>query len=214
MGQPEGGSPRAVTDTRSEFNDLLWVFLPITAAVFAIIALLLLVIVVRSRRTARDPGWRSAWLRAEVAYSAVLLALAVVLLAFTFRTESKVDEVNDEPGLELDVTAFQWQWAFGYPTGLTIAGTREQPAELVVPVDTVIRFHLTSRDVVHSFWVPYLRFKRDAFPDYVSEFSLVFPEEGRFDGRCAEFCGLRHADMDFDVVVLGQDEFEAWLEQT
>jgi cytochrome c oxidase subunit 2 len=202
-----------VTDTRSEFNDLLWVFLPITGVVFAIIALLVFFIVVRSRRRTSDPGWRSAWLRAEVAYAAVLLVLAIVLLAFTYRTESRVDDLSGDPGLELDVTGFQWQWAFGYPIGITIAGTREEPAPLVVPVDTEIRFRLTSRDVVHSFWIPYLRFKRDAFPDYVSEFDLVFPDEGRFTGRCAEFCGLRHADMEFDVIVLSKADFDAWLER-
>ena len=202
-----------MTDTRSEFNDLLWIFLPITGAVFAIITALVVVIVIRSRRRATDPGWRSAWLRAEVAYAAVLLVFAIVLLAFTFRTETRVDQVADNPGLQIEVTAFQWQWAFGYPTGITIAGTREEPAPLVVPVDTEIRFRLTSRDVVHSFWIPYLRFKRDAFPDYVNEFDLVFPDEGRFTGRCAEFCGLRHADMLIDVIVLSQADFAAWLER-
>ncbi len=199
-------------DTRSEFHDLLWIFAPITAAVFVIISLLVLGIVYRSRRRPDDPGWRSAWPRAEASYAVVLLGFAVVLLAFTYRTETRVDDLVSDPGLELDVTAFQWQWAFGYPTGVTFVGTREQPGQLVVPADTTVRFNLTSRDVVHSFWIPHLRFKRDAFPDYVGEFDLVFPEEGTYTGRCAEFCGLRHANMEFTVVVLSPEEFDAWLE--
>jgi cytochrome c oxidase subunit 2 len=200
-----------VTDTRSEFNDLLWVFLPITAAVFVIIALLVLGIVVRSRRRERDPGWRSAWPVAEAAYAAVLLVFVVVLVVFTFRAESRVDAVSDDPGLELEVVAFQWQWAFTYPNGVTVVGSRSELPDLVVPADTEVHFRLTSRDVVHSFWIPELRFKRDAFPNHVNEFTLVFPDEGEFVGRCAEFCGLRHSNMDFDVVVLDRPAFDAWL---
>jgi cytochrome c oxidase subunit II len=200
-------------DTREEFGDLLRVFLPITAVVFAVIALLVLGIVVLSRRRRQDPGWRSAWPKAEAAYALVLLAFVVVLLAFTFRTESRVDEVAPKPGLELDVTGFQWQWSFRYPGGFTVNGARDRPAQLVVPKDTTIRFRVTSRDVVHSFWIPHLRFKRDAFPGYVNEFDLVFPESGRFDGRCAEFCGLRHAYMTFEVIVLPPEQFAAWLKE-
>lgn len=200
-----------MTDTREEFTSLFWIFGAVTAAVFAIVVVLVAVTIVRSRRRTDDPGWRSGWPRAEALYAVGLLAIVVVLVAFTFRTEAKVDGLSDDPGLELDVTAFQWQWRFEYPGGFTTAGSREQPAQLVVPADTTVRFRLTARDVVHSFWIPYLRFKRDAFPDYISEFQLVFPDEGMYTGRCAEFCGLRHANMAFDVVVLPREEFDAWL---
>lgn len=200
-----------MTDTRDEFTSLLWIFGAVTAAVFAIVVVLVVVTIVRSRRRGGDPGWRSAWPRAEALYAVGLLAIVAVLVAFTFRTESKVDAVSSDPGLVVDVTGFQWQWRFEYPGGFATAGSREQPAQLVVPADTTVRFRLTARDVVHSFWIPYLRFKRDAFPDYVTQFQLVFPEVGTFGGRCAEFCGLRHADMAFDVVVLPPEEFDAWL---
>jgi len=200
-----------MTDTRDEFTSLLWIFGSVTAVVFAIILLVVAITVVRSRRRSEDPGWRSAWPRAEALYAVGLAVIVAALVAFTFKTESKVDGVSGEPGLELDVTAFQWQWRFLYPGGYTAVGSRERFAQLVVPADTIVHVRLTSRDVVHSFWIPYLRFKRDAFPDHTTEFQLVFPDEGTFTGRCAEFCGLRHANMDFDVVVLPRDEFDAWL---
>ena len=202
-----------MTDTRSEFSDLLWVFGPITAVVFAIVAILVAGIVVLSRRRERDPGWRSAWPIAEAAYASVLLILVVVLVVFTFRAEGRVDAISDDPGLEIAVTGFQWQWSFTYPNGVTIIGARDDPPDLVVPAKTTIKFSLTSRDVVHSFWVPHVRFKRDAFPDHVNEFNLIFPDVGRFAGRCAEFCGLRHSNMDFDVVVLDRGSFDAWMAQ-
>jgi cytochrome c oxidase subunit 2 len=200
-----------MTDTRSEFTDLLWIFGPITGVVFGVVLVLVLVTIVRSRRQDRDPGWRSAWPRAEVLYAIGLAAIVGVLVAFTFTTESDVDAVSDDPGLVVDVTGFQWQWRFVYPNGVTVVGSRAQPAELVVPGDTTVRFRLSARDVIHSFWIPSLRFKRDAFPEHTEEFDLVFPDEGQFPGRCAEFCGLRHADMVFDVVVLSREEFDTWL---
>lgn len=200
-----------MTDTRDEFTALLWIFGSVTAVVFVIILLVVAATVVRSRRQAADPGWRSAWPRAELLYAVGLAVIVAALVAFTFETESKVDGVSGDPGLELDVSAFQWQWRFEYPGGFVAVGSRERFAQLVVPADTTVHIRLTSRDVVHSFWIPYLRFKRDAFPDHTTEFQLVFPDAGTFTGRCAEFCGLRHANMDFDVLVLPRDEFDAWL---
>jgi cytochrome c oxidase subunit 2 len=200
-----------MTDTRDEFTSLLWIFGDVTAAVFVIIVLLVAVTAVRSRRRSEDPGWRTEWPRVEALYAIGLAVIVAALVAFTFRTESKVDDVSGEAGLELDVTAFQWQWRFEYPGGFVSVGSRDEFAELVVPEDTTVRFRLIARDVVHSFWIPYLRFKRDAFPDHTTEFQLVFPDAGTYTGRCAEFCGLRHANMDFDVVVLPPEEFDAWL---
>lgn len=200
-----------MTNTRAEFGDLLWLYGGITAAVFAIIVLLIAYTVVRSRRRATDPGFRSAWPRAEALYAVVLAGFVALLLAFTFSTETQVDRVAGDPGLEVRVTAFQWQWRFDYPNGVSVVGSREQPAQLVVPADTTIRFTLVSRDVIHAFWIPELRFKRDAFPRRATEFDLVFPDEGSYTGKCAEYCGLRHANMLMDVLVLSPREFEAWL---
>jgi cytochrome c oxidase subunit 2 len=84
-----------------------------------------------------------------------------------------------------------------------------RPATLVVPSGQTVQFRMRSLDVIHSFFVPKLRFKRDAFPERTTEFDLVFHEPG-FTGRCAEFCGLHHADMRFNVEVLPPDEFARW----
>jgi cytochrome c oxidase subunit 2 len=205
------GAAGTLTNTRTEFDNLLWIYGGVTGAVFVIIVALIAYTVVRSRRRASDPGFRTGWPRAEAFYAVVLAAVVAVLVAFTFRTENRVDKVAANPGLELDVTAFQWQWAFTYPNGVTTVGTREEPAELVVPADTTVRFTMISRDVIHSFWIPELRFKRDAFPLKATEFDLVFPDEGTFQGHCAEYCGLRHANMLFQVTVLSPEEFDAWL---
>lgn len=201
-----------MTDTRAEFESLFWNLLaPITIAVFAAIVLLLAYSVVRGRRRlVREE--RSAAPRLELAYAALLAVAVLVILGFSFGAEWRVDRVAEEPGLRVDVTAFQWQWRFAYAgTDVSLVGSADRRARLVVPTGTTIRFTLLARDVVHSFWIPELRFKRDAFPKRETEFDLVFREPGSFVGRCAEFCGLRHADMTFDVVAVTPGEFRAWL---
>jgi cytochrome c oxidase subunit 2 len=72
----------------------------------------------------------------------------------------------------------------------------------VLPAGKTVEVRLRSRDVLHSFWVPDLRFKRDAYPDQASRFDVVVPL-GRHEGACALFCGLHHSEMRFDVRGVG-----------
>ena len=83
-------------------------------------------------------------------------------------------------------------------------------AVLHVPAGRRVRFRLTTRDVVHAFWVPAERFKRDAWPDRPQTFDLTFAPGGAWGGHCAQFCGLKHADMVFTVDAMRGAEFRAW----
>jgi cytochrome c oxidase subunit 2 len=203
---------------RDEFQDLFAVYAPIAAAVFAAVLLAYLTIVVRFRRrgsgegtTPPQPSDRWRW---EVAYAVVLACIAAVLVTFTLRAADRVDELSADPGLTVDVTAFKWQWAFSYrDEGVEIVGDEGETPTLAVPTDTTVRFTLRSNDVIHAFWVPYARFKRDAFPDRTTAFDLRFDEPGRHEGTCAEFCGLDHTIMRFEVEALAPDEFRRWLAQ-
>lgn len=86
------------------------------------------------------------------------------------------------------------------------------PNQLVIPADQQIDLTLTSRDVVHSFWIPRLNGKRDTVPGRLTYWSLDADEPGEYNGWCTEFCGLSHARMRMSVVVLPEDEFEQWIE--
>ena len=78
---------------------------------------------------------------------------------------------------------------------------------------SVVRFHLTTRDVVHSFWVPSFLSKRDTIQGVDNQMDVVVEQEGRWRGRCAEFCGLDHWKMLFDVRAVPDDEFAEWFEE-
>jgi cytochrome c oxidase subunit 2 len=205
-----------VTDTRDEFGDLLGLYDPVLITIAAIIFAVVLFALVRYRaREGRSTSKRREATVRESVYAITLAVIAAVLVAFTFRVNDRVVRLSDDPGLRLSVTAFKWQWRFEYPgRGVRpVIGTQGKPAHIVVPADTTIQFTLTSRDVIHSLWIPEVRFKRDGFPKRKTQFDLVFADEGRFTGRCAEFCGLRHADMLLFVDVRSPAAFRSWLAQ-
>jgi cytochrome c oxidase subunit 2 len=199
-----------VTDTRHEFGGLFSLYLWVTGAAVVAVFALTLYAVVRYRRRDGEPSRRNEAKLAESLYAGGLAIVAFALVAATFRTENRVDPVRPSPGLRVAITAFEWQWRFEYPDGRSVLGTRDQLPTLVVPVNTLIRFTARSDDVIHSFWIPDLRFKRDAFPNRTTTFDLVFDRVGTLVGHCAEFCGLRHANMDFVVRVVSADAFRTW----
>jgi cytochrome c oxidase subunit 2 len=111
--------------------------------------------------------------------------------------------------LEVQVIAQQWQFTFRYPT---YGGIETQ--RLVIPADRYVEFHVTSLDVIHSFWAVELGVKADAVPG-ADNIVFVRPERtGPFQIRCAELCGLWHGQMyQVEATVAARAEFEAWIER-
>ena len=197
-----------MVDTKGEYGDLAGLYLPIAIAVFALVALALVAFLVLFR--ARRPGPPSAQHEhnaVELAYVAVLAAIAVVLLVRTFGVESRVDASAGAGALRVAVVGAKWDWRFAYP-GLGVRSTR---GELVVPAGRTIAFSGRSLDVIHDFWVPGVRFQHQVFPDHVERWKLVFPRPGRYQGVCAWFCGLFHQDMRFTVRALAGAAFDSWV---
>ena len=151
----------------------------------------------------------------EIAYTVIPLLIVVVLFAVTFTSVNAIEEVDDDADLTIEVIGFQWQWRFNYPDGVSVVGTDAERPELVLPVGAKVQFDVTSIDVVHSFWIPGFRYKRDMFPGQIETFQVDItgdPGEYPSSGICAEFCGLDHTSMRFDVRILDADEFAEWLE--
>ncbi len=83
--------------------------------------------------------------------------------------------------------------------------------ELVIPSDTRVLLHITSRDVIHSFWIPRLNGKRDAVPGRDQTLRMEADQPGIYDGQCTEFCGLSHARMRMAAVSLHVTDFATWV---
>lgn len=113
---------------------------------------------------------------------------------------------SGEAPMRVNVLARQWAWELEYPeSGVQLVN------ELRMPVGLPVDFHVTSDDVIHSFWVPRLGGKIDAIPGRTNVVRLQADLAGTFRGQCAEFCGLHHAHMVMTVIAMPADAFDAWL---
>ncbi|MGZ4108430.1 MAG: cytochrome c oxidase subunit II [Actinomycetota bacterium] len=194
----------------------LWrLFVGASIVVGGIVIGLILFSIVRYR--GNKPGQPAAFnkhIPLEIAYTAIPVLIVAGLFYATFGVEQKVDSLSAKPALTVSVTGFDWSWRFAYVgTDVAITGLPDRPPTLVLPEGRVVRFYLHSADVIHSFYVPDLLFKRDVIPGRTNVFQIVPDRLGTFHGQCAEFCGLDHAEMTFSVRVVTGSEFDAWLAQ-
>jgi cytochrome c oxidase subunit 2 len=136
----------------------------------------------------------------------LLLVLAVPTVMSTF---SQAENVSEEEGtVNVKVIANQFWWEFQYPDEGIVTSQ-----ELYIPKGQWVQFELTSKDVLHSFWVPALGGKQDTNPGLINPLKLRADEVGIYEGRCAELCGQAHALMNFRVVAVEPEEYEQWVAQ-
>lgn len=219
FGWPEGVTPQA------DRMRMLWTGSVIASLIVGAIvwALMLWPVVFHRKRSDQLPRQFQYHHVLEFFYTAIPTVIVVVLFYFTATTENYVLDEDTEPDLTVNVLAFQWNWEFSYPEHqapdgrpISTLGTSTEIPLLVVPSGRTVRYHVESRDVIHSFFVPEMHFKRDVFPhpdknnqDPTFQNTIVRP--GSFVGRCAELCGTYHSGMNFEVRALPGDLFDEYL---
>ena len=157
-------------------------------------------------------GIWTLYLGIGIGVATLILAIVALLVFRTFHTEAKEDDSARAGAVKIDVDAFQWGWKFTYPgQGVRVVGDSNHEPNFAVPAGRPISFALTSSDVIHAFWIPGQRFKKDAIPGRINHFDMEFGAHGREQGLCSEFCGLRHSKMRFGVWVLSNESYERWL---
>ena len=181
---------------------------------FAVIVLATVSAVIRYRR--RRPQQAARWHEhnpLEGTFAVILGLTVAFLLYLTFTAEHRVDTVanRERPSVTIDVIGSRWEWTFSYPRyGITVRSGTVGRQSLVVPTDAAVRFNLRTIDVIHAFWIPHLEFKHDLIPGSTQVITLTFMQAGLFQGEWAEFCGLRHSEMLFNVRAVGLPAFRAW----
>ena len=158
----------------------------------------------------------------EILYTVVPVFMIAVLFYYTARDEAALLDTSKHPDVVVNVVGKQWSWDFNYVNEETYeAGTQaeltgkpgveETSRRSTCPVNKRTEFVLTSRDVIHSFWVPAFLQKLDMIPGRVNKFQVVPTETGDFKGKCAELCGAYHSQMLFNVKVVDQATYDAHI---
>jgi cytochrome c oxidase subunit 2 len=200
-----------MADTLHAYGHVRGIYFPIAIGVFAFIVVALAVLLLAGARR-RTPGRKSEATRFEAVYAAGLAGVVAFLLAVTFHAETPLDTVAANPVVRIHVTAAQWSWRFEYPGGKSVlAVSTLRPPVAEVPVGQELEFWGSSRDVIHGFYVPRLRFQRQFLPGYVTRFDLRFDSPGPYGGACSVFCGERHSEMHFELRAVSQAEYQSWL---
>lgn len=194
--------------------ELGWGLLVISLLVVIIIAVLLVAAIQRGAQTIdmselavrRDAGGMQ-WIYIGVAISSVVLAASVIWTLLTLRAVAQ--PANLKAPLTIGVDAHQWWWQADYHPGGP-DGNFTTANEIHIPVGVPVRLELRSADVIHSFWVPKLAGKTDVIPGRVNSMWIEANEPGVFRGQCAEYCGVQHAKMAFQVVAEPLASFKNW----
>ncbi len=193
--------------TISDRVDTLFIFLCGTSIFFAaLISVLVIVFAARYRRSRKGAlaTHIEGSLPLEIFWSAVPLGIA--MLMFAWGAKLYFDTARPPAGaLEITVTAKQWMWKLQHPEG------PREINELHVPVGQPVRLSMISEDVIHSFYVPAFRIKRDVLPGRTSTAWFEATRTGSYHLFCAEYCGTKHSSMIGKVHVLEPEDYERWL---
>ena len=205
-------------DPRKIFGETFGTEWIIAACVFGLIVLTVLYAMVRShfrKRSGKPASQRSKNTPLELTYAAVVAGIVGFVVFTSFRATAEEAKRSPHPAATVNIKGFQWCWQFSYPghdrseTGSCI-GRANRPT-MVVPAGVPVKLNITGADVIHSWFVPELRYKLDAFPNHVNSTTIVFKHPGTFLGHCAEFCGPNHYSMLFYVKVVPLKQYQQWL---
>lgn len=157
-------------------------------------------------RPGRDPEPSPAHNTAlEITWSVIPALLLVMMFWYGFKGYMAM-YVPPADAYQVNVEGQKWSWSFQYPNGYI-------DNELHLPAGREVTLVLTSKDVIHSLFIPAFRIKRDAVPGRYNKVSFRPTRPGEYTAFCAEYCGTSHSDMLARVIVQPQEEFDAWLEK-
>ena len=221
-----GYLPEGITEQSTHVENL-WIWSWVAAlAVGVLVWGLTLWCMVAYRRRKDDDGSLPVQLQynvpLEILYTVVPMLMVGALFYYNQQAQHELTDVSQEPDTTINVVGKQWSWDFNYVDDNVHEAGHMAPLDgkegheknlptLYLPVDERVEFQLTSRDVIHSFWVPAFLEKMDVNPGIVNRFQVTPTETGTFQGKCAELCGAYHGQMLFNVKVVERDEYDAHM---
>jgi len=172
--------------------------------------------------------------KVEIAWTIIPFVILILMAVPATRVLTEAYDAT-ESEIDIQVTGYQWRWEYTYIRENTdeeevsfysiLSTPREQinnqmekdetylldvDNPMVIPINTKVRFLLTSNDVIHAWWVPDFAVKRDAVPGFINETWAIVEEPGIYRGQCAELCGIEHGFMPVVVHAVEREEYDAW----
>lgn len=173
----------------------------------------------------------------EIIWTIIPTAILIGMAIPATKTMLEMDDVQDAD-MSIKVTGWQWKWEYDYlDNGIHFFSSLDEASNkarqkgsgidpktvphyllnvdhpLVVPIRTKIRFLFTAADVIHSWWVPDLGWKKDANPGFINDAWTYIEKPGTYRGQCAELCGKDHGFMPIVVIAMEKEDYKQWVEQ-
>jgi cytochrome c oxidase subunit 2 len=174
---------------------------------------------------------------AELTWTIIPILILVGMAVPATKTLIKMEQTGDAE-ITVKITGYQWRWQYEYKNeGISFYSSLAEDSNkasqrgsnidprtadhyllnvdkpLVLPVNKKIRLITTGKDVIHSWWVPALGWKRDAIPGFINDNWVLIEKPGIYRGQCAELCGMRHGFMPIVLKAVPEEEYLAWVEE-
>jgi cytochrome c oxidase subunit 2 len=207
--------PDAASDQAGIIDSVYWMVTIICVVIFAVVAGVSVYAVYKFRAPPGDTDDGSpihGHTGLEIVWTLVPTILVTAIAVYSGVALAQADNLPSDHRV-VEVTGEQFAWSFTYPDIEVEGGRPLTTGELVVPVGQAIEFVITSKDVIHSFWVPEWRMKQDAVKGITTHTYVEPTKIGEYPVVCTELCGLGHATMRSQARVLSMADFEAWVEE-
>jgi cytochrome c oxidase subunit 2 len=201
-------------------SGLWWLMLYVCSGVFLSVIAFLLIAMFRNRKERRDasdepdikpePKRERRMTRVVVGAVAATVIILSIFIISSYSTGRSLYSTSDERALSIKITGQQWWWDVEYDA-VPASQVVHTANEIHIPVGQPVKLRLTSKDVIHSFWVPNLNGKKDLIPGHEIVLTFQADRAGEYRGQCAEFCGYQHAHMAFSIIAEEPDKFYEWM---
>jgi cytochrome c oxidase subunit 2 len=207
-----GETPQTAFNPRSEYAtaglDLFVLIIWMGVVIGVVVEAILIWAAIRYRRRPGDqlPPQIHGNTVIEVAWTTLPVLAVGYILFVTLPVIFETQAPAPSSAMDVEVIGHQFWWEFQYPNANVVTAN-----ELHLPVGVTANLILHSDDVIHSFWVPALGGKRDAFPGHTNYIWMTPNSTGDFPGQCYQLCGYSHGNMRERAIIQTQQDFQTWL---